>query len=164
MNRKTLQSYVGDALMCEDNSVEFDVDNILRDAVDDQHVENLAEISQHIFDVIHTLNLDQEIKEQVIEQLAGYTFIDDLSKLKNGRFIKTISLKEDANKNSAKNPLRLFGFCVGKYFTDSGTLISCIINKRYFKYNFDNYLTFQHLSNESLERIAINNVLQKLTK
>ncbi len=80
-----------------------------------------------------------------IVKLREYVYMDEISQLVRGRFIRFVQI------NRSSSTLSNGGILVDVKFFDKGIHICCrLFNGRYVQYPFDDYLTFQKLTADEI--------------
>jgi hypothetical protein len=82
-----------------------------------------------------------------IVKLREYVYMDEISQLVRGRFIRFVQI----NRSSSVSTLSNGGILVDVKFFDKGIHICCrLFNGRFVQYPFDDYLTFQKLTADEI--------------
>lgn len=121
----------------------LDIDKLLEDLESDKnsYLENktMEMINKEVYDAVSEVISDTEMREIICKRLIGYRYVPNICDLHTGKFVKTISRK------TLKQTL--CGIVANVKFTDNGTKILLVIPpSKYCPYMFDNYITFQKLS------------------
>lgn len=126
----------------------FDVNDILQNCADEcsfLHSRDLTSINNDVHHSLSTLpNISTNNVRKLSEKLQGYHFIDDISHIKKGKYIRWI------NKIDPLCTLKLGGIVNDIKFLSNGTHI-LIFNKymnQNIQFQYDNVLLFQKLSIE----------------
>jgi hypothetical protein len=96
--------------------------------------------------ILEDLGLEEEERITIQQKLKNYMYIDDLSELNYGAYIRWYSLIPDFPKY-----LRLGGFLTDIDFMPKGVLIRVLtMNKKYISFYFDKNIIFQKLSDSNM--------------
>jgi hypothetical protein len=123
--------------------------NKLMNALDSNNNENIMHLTskkilQMNFNILNELNLDDATLRTYLSKLKNYRYIDELSDLKYGSFIKWIPIT-DPNYL----PLHYSGIICDIKITDNGVLItSKNFMHRHYTFKMDETLIFQKLSSQ----------------
>jgi hypothetical protein len=123
--------------------------NKLMNALDSNNNENIMHLTskkilQMNFNILNELNLDKLTLRTYLSKLKDYRYIDELSDLKYGSFIKWIPIT-DPNYL----PLHYSGIICDIKITDNGVLItSKNFMHRHYTFKMDETLIFQKLSSQ----------------
>lgn len=99
-------------------------------------------INKEVFDSIQSLNLSEERTIELCNKLIDYRLVNDIYELHKGKLVKTIEINDNPN-------IHMKGKVTNIKFLDNGIHIVCInFPKRFIQYKFDQFLTFQKLSDE----------------
>ena len=132
----------------------MDIETLLK-ALDKDENEDIIDttsgkIKENIQSVLGELHLDIEDQNDLVYKLAGYKYVEDVSSLKSGAFIRWICITDPENIRLTKGAL----VCDIK-FTDTGISIVCKgYHNRHFQLKFDECLIFQRLSDQ--ERVLLS--------
>ena len=132
----------------------MDVEKLLS-ALDNETNENIINLtSKKIltmnFNILKELNLDVHTTTEYLKKLKGYKYVDELSELKYGAFIKWIPITDPTYL-----PLNYCGIICDIKITDNGIIISCKnFMHRYYTFKMDECLIFQKLTSQ--EQIIIS--------
>ena len=118
---------------------------------------NSEKMSKMIKEIIGELQLTKEQNLKIRRALKNYKYVDEVSDLKYGAYLRWISLK--------KKPLTLSSgalFCETK-ISDNGLSILCksIYGNRLFQLMLDEYIVFQKLTNEEIILLTAMDFLSK---
>jgi hypothetical protein len=96
--------------------------------------------------ILKELSLSNEQTRELSNKLRHYKYIDEMSDLKYGTYLRWISLKDSNKVTLARGAI----FCEVK-ITDDGVFIVCknFINT-YFQIKMDEYLIFRKLTGQEL--------------
>jgi hypothetical protein len=125
--------------------------NLLDKAIDDEKNERLftlttKKIKQINFNILKELQLDENITIDYFNKLKNYRYIDEISELKYGAFIRWIPIT-----NPDYLPLHFCGIICDIKFTDNGTYILCKnFMHRHYQLKMDECLIFQKLTTQEL--------------
>jgi hypothetical protein len=126
----------------------MDINNLIN-ALDNNNNETLLQLtSQKIlqmnFDILSELNLDDVTLRNYLSKLKNYRYIDELTDLKYGSFIKWIPII-DPNYL----PLHYSGIICDIKITDNGVIITCKnFMHRHYTFKMDETLIFQKLTSQ----------------
>ena len=141
----------------EKEEEETNINEILEKLEDECHdyLENktLESISQEIYEILKANDYHEEKIEMIYNKLNGYRYVENINELHVGKEIKILRIANpyDANFNKMDSTLKYYGKVTNIVFDDKGVLIRSItfINKiKYWNYKYDNFLTFQKLTDE----------------
>lgn len=108
--------------------------------------------------VLQQLGLTREKLLQFNSALSTYQYIDDLSELDYGAYIRWIGVRE---QDKDKIYMRKGGWLVDIMFTDTGVLLRVLIlygkNRRFISIKFDENLIFQKLSDSNMILLELLN-------
>ena len=128
----------------------MDVDKLLK-ALDDESNENLfnftsKKILEMNLQILKELELNKDETLELLKKLKGYKYVDEMSDLKYGTYIRWISISNPENIELAKGAI----FCEIK-ITDNGVFIvykNFGYNTKYFQIKMDECLVFQKLTSQ----------------
>ena len=128
----------------------MDVDKLLK-ALDDESNENLfnftsKKILEMNLQILKELELNRDETLELLKKLKGYKYVDEMSDLKYGTYIRWISISNPENIELAKGAI----FCEIK-ITDNGVYIvykNFGYNTKYFQIKMDECLVFQKLTSQ----------------
>jgi hypothetical protein len=128
----------------------MDVDKLLK-ALDDESNENLfnftsKKILEMNLQILKELELNRDETLEILKKLKGYKYVDEMSDLKYGTYIRWISISNPENIELAKGAI----FCEIK-ITDNGVFIvykNFGYNTKYFQIKMDECLVFQKLTSQ----------------
>jgi hypothetical protein len=135
----------------------IDIDQLLN-AIQDESTDYLEDktlksINNDIFKSLYDIGYRGEQLKEYCEKLIGYRLVNEVFELHKGKLVKTIHIFDD-EYNSVVPKLRMHGKVSNIKFLDNGTHIVCMMfingrfSNRYAQYKFDQYLTFQKLSDD----------------
>jgi hypothetical protein len=140
-----------------DQEENMEIKEILEKLEDEQHdyLQNktLASISKDIYDILKFHEYTDDKIESMYNKLNGYRYVENIHELHSGKDVKVLRISNpyDANFNKMDSVIKYFGKVTNIVFEDNGVLIRCVMftNKlRYCNYKYDNFLTFQKLSDD----------------
>jgi hypothetical protein len=100
--------------------------------------------------IIKELHLDKETTITYLKKLNGYRYVDEITDLKHGSFVKWIPLKDPSYL-----PLNCSGIICEIKITDDGVVIVCKnFMHRHYTFKMDECLIFQKLTTQ--EQLIIN--------
>jgi len=137
----------------------LNINDLLDTLEEDEHtsyLENktLKSINKEVYDAISELGCNEERHADLYSKLIGYRVVSEICYLHTGKYVKAI---RKSNDESPK--ISMMGIVSAIQFNDNGILVRILLplGKRYIhkNYLFDNYITFQKLSdNEQLILMA----------
>jgi hypothetical protein len=130
----------------------MDVNNLLK-ALDDKTIDNLLnftteKIRQMNLDILNELQLSKKETIDIYNKLKDYKYIDEMSDLKYGMFLRWIPIEDPTNLYLTKGSL----FCEMK-IKDEGVFCVCKnfgFPARHFQISMDKNLIFQKLTEQEL--------------
>ena len=147
------------------NTINIDelLNAIENDSTDYLENKTLHSISNEIFNTINTFECSEERKKDLCEKLIDYRLVNEIYELHKGKPIKAIKLNH-SNETTYQPKISIVGFALDIKFLDNGTHILCLnYARRLLQYKFDNYLTFQKLSDdERLILMAYEHIQKKI--
>jgi hypothetical protein len=147
------------------NTINIDelLNAIENDSTDYLENKTLSSISNEIFVTINQLDCTEERKKDLCEKLIDYRLVNEIYELHKGKPIKAIKL-QTADEQVYQPKISIIGFVLDIKFLDNGTHVLCLkFGKRIFQYKFDNYLTFQKLTDdEHLILMAYEQIQKKI--
>ena len=120
--------------------------NKLADALDNENNESIMnftnkKIIEMNYNILKELHLDKETTLNYLKKLKGYRYIDEISDLKYGSYIKWIPIIDPNNL-----PLHYTGIICEIKITDDGVFIICKnFMHRHYTFKMDECLIFQKL-------------------
>jgi len=109
--------------------------------------------------VLQELDVTNKEMMEYLSKLKEYKYVDEISDLKYGSYLRWISLTEPDDLNLQKGGI----FCEMKV-TDEGMILVCKnygYGRKHFQIKFDEHMIFQKLSEQEL---ILLNVLDQLSK
>lgn len=133
-----------------------DVNNLLK-ALDDNSNENLfnfttKKILEMNLNILKELQLNKNETLDLLKKLKEYKYVDEMSDLKYGTYLRWIPINNPTNIHLTKGAL----FCEIK-ITDDGVFIICKnigYSNKHFKIKMDECLIFQKLTGQ--EKVLLN--------
>jgi hypothetical protein len=133
-----------------------DVNNLLK-ALDDDSNENLfnfttKKILEMNLNILKELQLNKNETLNLLKKLKEYKYVDEMSDLKYGTYLRWIPINNPTNIHLTKGAL----FCEIK-ITDDGVFIICKnigYSNKHFKIKMDECLIFQKLTGQ--EKVLLN--------
>ena len=123
------------------------LDNEDNEDMIDSTTQNIKEAIQH---AIGELDLDKETSKTMIKKLSGYRYVEDMSTLHSGAYIRWIKLTNPDDLKLSNGAL----LC-DVNFTDDGAALVCKgFRNRHFQIKFDECLIFQRLNDQ--ERVLLS--------
>jgi hypothetical protein len=118
-----------------------------------EHLLNVTskELMETIFHVLKELSLDKDERMRMMKMLKGYRYIDDMSELKYGAYIRWIPIENPREIEMKRGAI----FCDVKIM-DNGVYLVCknYRSTKYFQIKLDECLVFQKLTEQ--ERVLIS--------
>jgi hypothetical protein len=134
----------------------MDVNKLLK-ALDDESNENLfnfttKKILEMNLNILKELQLNKNETLDLLKKLKEYKYVDEMSDLKYGTYLRWIPINNPTNIHLTKGAL----FCEIK-ITDDGVFIICKnigYSNKHFKIKMDECLIFQKLTGQ--EKVLLN--------
>ena len=121
------------------------LDNPFNDEIENLNYDKIQEMNIKIINELHLSKKDAVI---IAISLKDYLFIDELSDIKDGRFVKWINLEDPVK-------LKQGGIICGYEIGNEGVYLKCKnFKNRFFSLSLEKNLVFQKLSNQEI--IIIN--------
>ena len=121
------------------------LDNPFNDEIENLNYDKIQEMNLKI---INELHLSKKDAVSIAISLKDYLFIDELSDIKDGRFVKWINLEDPVK-------LKQGGIICGYEIGNEGVYLKCKnFKNRFFSLSLEKNLVFQKLSNQEI--IIIN--------
>ena len=126
----------------------FDISKLLT-AVDNDNNENIMKYTRSSIatmknDILQKLQLSSDSLKELHKKLKHYRYINDLTDINYGGYIRWISLNDPENIKLTNG-----GITCDIKFYNKGVQILCKNNyNRFFQIKFDNCLIFQKLNNQ----------------
>lgn len=139
----------------------FDVDKLIN-ALDNEDNERFMSLNKQIIqkeknDILQKLQLERDDLKILHRKLKDYRYVDDLSDLKYGSYIRWIRLTNPDNISLTNGAL-----VVDINIYDSGVQIKCKNNmNRFFNIKIDECIVFQKLSQQEIILLQIMEALNK---
>ena len=141
----------------------MDTQKLLK-ALEDETNDNLFnfttnKIKEMNLEILKELHLSKKETLNLLDKLKDYKYVDEMSDLKYGTYIRWIPLEDPTNIFLAKGAL----FCEMK-ITDKGILCICKnigYNVKHFNIEMDKNLIFQKLTNNELVLLSALDHLAK---
>jgi len=137
----------------------MDIENLLKALDNEDNTKfinlNTKKINKMKSEIIKELNIPSNKTTEILKKLKEYMYIDEISELRYGSFIRWINIKYNDTNNSeesnSKNNIYLNngGILCEINITDDGMLLTCknFMNK-FYKIKMDECLIFQKLSGQ----------------
>jgi hypothetical protein len=130
----------------------MDVNKLLQ-ALEDETNENLLDFTSNKMremnlKIIKELHLPKDESLKILKKINGYKYVDEMSDLKYGTYIRWIPVENPEEINLKKGAI----FCEMK-ITDDGVFLVCKnfgYNSRCFRISMDKNLIFQKLTDQEL--------------
>jgi hypothetical protein len=142
----------------------MDVEELIN-ALDNENNDSIMnltnkKINEMNLNIIKELHLDREIALNYLKKLKGYRYIDEISDLKYGAFIRWIPIIDPTYL-----PLHYSGIICDIKITDNGVLIVCKnFMHRHYTFKMDECLIFQKLSQQEQILLSALDHLEKEEK
>ena len=121
------------------NNLMYALDNDKNDSIMNLTTRKIMEMNLNI---IKELHLDKVTTLSYLKKLQGYRYVDEITDLKHGSFVKWIPLKDPSNL-----PLNCSGIICEIKITDDGVVIVCKnFMHRHYTFKMDECLIFQKLT------------------
>mgnify|MGYP001228525072 FL=1 len=121
------------------------LDNPFNDEIENLNYDKIQEMN---IKIINELHLSKKDAVTIAISLKDYLFIDELSDIKDGRFVKWINLDDPVK-------LKQGGIICGYEIGNEGVYLKCKnFKNRFFSLSLEKNLVFQKLSNQEI--IIIN--------
>ena len=141
----------------------MDVNKLLK-ALDDETNENLFNFTsdkmrEMNLKIIKELELPREKTLDILKKLKGYKYVDEMSDLKYGTYIRWIPIENPKQIELTKGAI----FCEMK-ITDEGVFLICKnlgYSSKHFRIQMDNNLMFQKLTDQELVLLSVLDHLAK---
>ena len=132
----------------------MDIDTLLKALEKDENEAIIdmtsSKIYEHNKSVLGELQLSEHEYDEILKKLDRYKYIEDISSLKAGSYVRWICLNDPSNINLKKGAI----VCDIK-FTDTGISVICKgYHHRHFHIDFDECLIFQRLTDQ--ERVLLS--------
>ena len=115
-----------------------------------------SKIKKYKNDILQQLQLDRETLKNLHKKLKYYRYVADLSDLKEGHYIRWISLnKPDDIK------LTVGAFFIDSEFTNGCVQLICKNGRRKIKVKYDEILIFQKITNQEAVILSVLDYLDK---
>ena len=121
------------------------LDNPFNDEIENLNYDKIQEMN---IKIINELHLPKKDAVSIAISLKDYLFIDELSDIKDGRFVKWINFEDPVK-------LKQGGIICGYEIGNEGVYLKCKnFKNRFFSLSLEKNLVFQKLSNQEI--IIIN--------
>jgi hypothetical protein len=140
---------------------EFDVNKLLS-AIDNDDNENFLKLNKQLIqkyknNILQQLQLSSEILKTYHKKLKHYRYVEELTDIKYGNYIRWINIKNPENLYLTNG-----GLIMDVNFFNDGVQIKCKNNRnRFFNIKFDECVIFQKLTDQ--ERILLE-IMENLRK
>ena len=134
----------------------------LKKALDNENNESICKLTTHLIkqiknDMLQQLQLSREKLKELHKKLKEYRYVDDLSNLQYGRFIRWINLKKTDNI-FLTNGAHIMDIKIEK----SGIQVLCRNNmNRFVTLNIDEHMIFQKITDQEKVLICAMDYLNK---
>ena len=134
--------------------LETALDNSTNESIMNFTTKKIMELNLQI---LQELNLDRKTNIEYLKKLKGYKYVDELTDLKHGAFIRWIPIT-----NPEYLPLNQCGMICDINITDDGVFIVCKnFMHRHYNFKMDDVLIFQKLSSQELIILSALDHLEK---
>ena len=122
--------------------------NLLMKSLENEKNENIfnyttEKLNKLNTEILKTIDIDDSLMDEYIKKLKYYIYLDEIHCLKEGSYLKWISITSE-NLNLSKGGI----FCKIK-IVDSGIILICKgLTNRFFQLKFDDYLIFQRITKQ----------------
>ena len=143
------------------NEDEFDVNKLLT-AIDNDDNENFLKLNKQLIqkyknNILQQLQLSSETLKTYHKKLKHYRYVEELTDIKYGNYIRWINIKNPENLHLTNG-----GLIMDVIFFNDGVQIKCKNNQnRFFNIKFDECVIFQKLTDQ--ERILLE-IMENLRK
>lgn len=143
------------------NEDEFDVNKLLT-AIDNDDNENFLKLNKQLIqkyknNILQQLQLSSETLKTYHKKLKHYRYVEELTDIKYGNYIRWINIKNPENLYLTNG-----GLIMDVNFFNDGVQIKCKNNRnRFFNIKFDECVIFQKLTDQ--ERILLE-IMENLRK
>ena len=134
----------------------------LKKALDNENNENICDLNTNLIktiknDMLQQLQLPGPKLKELHKKLKGYRYVDDLSNLQYGRFIRWINLKKTDNI-FLTNGAHIMDIKIEKH----GIQVLCRNNmNRFITLNIDEHMIFQKITDQENVLISAMDYLNK---
>lgn len=134
----------------------------LKKALDNENNESICKLTTHLIkqiknDMLQQLQLSREKLKELHKKLKEYRYVDDLSNLQYGRFIRWINLKKTDNI-FLTNGAHIMDIKIEK----TGIQVLCRNNmNRFVTLNIDEHMIFQKITDQEKVLICAMDYLKK---
>jgi hypothetical protein len=136
------------------NNLMYALDNDKNESIMNLTTKKIMEMNLNI---IKELHLDKETTITYLKKLKGYRYVDEITDLKHGSFVKWIPLKDPSHL-----PLNCSGIICEIKITDDGVVIVCKnFMHRHYTFKMDECLIFQKLSSQEQVILSALDHLEK---
>ena len=136
------------------NNLMYALDNDNNESIMNLTTRKIIEMNLNI---IKELHLDKVTTLSYLKKLQGYRYVDEITDLKHGSFVKWIPLKDPSNL-----PLNCSGIICEIKITDDGVMIVCKnFMHRHYTFKMDECLIFQKLTAQELVILSALDHLEK---
>ena len=134
--------------------LETALDNSTNESIMNFTTKKIMELNLQI---LQELNLDRKTNIEYLKKLKGYKYVDELTDLKHGAFIRWIPIT-----NPEYLPLNQCGMICDINITDDCVFIVCKnFMHRHYNFKMDDVLVFQKLSSQELIILSALDHLEK---
>ena len=139
------------------NNLMYALDNDKNESIMNLTTRKIMEMNLNI---IKELHLDKDTTITYLKKLKGYRYVDEITDLKHGSFVKWIPLKDPTYL-----PLNCSGIICEIKITDDGVIIVCKnFMHRHYTFKMDECLIFQKLTAQEQVILSALDHLEKEEK
>lgn len=130
------------------------IDKKTIDVLDNKTVQSMNETN---IDLFTNYNCSPDETYDLCSRLNGYRLVNEIFELHKGKNVKIFDTKT--------KKLKLGGIVYNITFSDNGPQVLCMnVSKRFFQYKFNNYITFQRMSDEEHLILLVNEHILNMDK
>jgi hypothetical protein len=139
----------------------MDVDKLLK-ALDNEENQkflnlNTKKIKEMKIDILKELELSKEDMQSILQKLKEYMYVDEMSDLREGAFLRWIPIKDPDNIHLTPG-----GVLCEINITDDGITLTCKnFAHKYYRIKMEENLVFQKLSSQEQVMITAMDYLAK---
>jgi hypothetical protein len=138
----------------------IDIASLLNSVDSEKHTysdnQTTKTILNDVFESLNTLSCSASEKENLYSKLTEYRYIDELTDIQMGKFIRWI------RRDKIPHRITNGGLVVNIKFSDSGVIIVCkCTGNRFIQFKMDECLCYQKLSTEELLLLMAYENIQK---
>ena len=139
----------------------MDVDKLLKALDNDENQKflnlNTIKIKEMKIDILKELELSKEDMQSILQKLKEYIYVDEMSDLREGAFLRWIPIKDPENVYLTPG-----GVLCEINITDDGITLTCKnFAHKYYRIKMEENLVFQKLSGQEQIMITAMDYLSK---